>query len=106
MKAENSITLWHFDDTGVCNRLVFPYAHIYLKRGVTKSGIKEKGFHSDDSLVVRIPGNEQIDVSLGDYVAPGEHKSQDPDFRCALKVTVICDNRRGLSPHWKLLCGG
>lgn len=107
MKAKNSITLWHFEESGSkVTRTFFPNVHLYSQKGITKSGIKEKGFHQRDTAIVRIPTMEDIKVACGDYIAIGEHTTDTPDYSCVAKVTGICDNRRGMSPHWKLSCGG
>lgn len=107
MKAESSVTVWHFEEDGdKVTRIFFPKVHLYFQNIIAKSGIKEKGIHRRKEAVVRIPVKEDIPVSLGDYIAVGEHTSQAPDYNCAFKVTSICDNRKGRSSHWKLLCGG
>lgn len=105
MKANGVITLWHFDgETAV--RRVFKNVHINFVRGVTKSGIKEKGFHTNDMATIRIPTSEAISVDCGDYVRIGEHGEAIPDRRLSLKITAISDNRRGSSPHIRISCGG
>ncbi len=107
MKAEDSITLWHFEEGGErVTRLFFSGVHLYFQKRITKSGIKEKGFHREESAVVRIPGENDIPVACGDYFMKGQHTDDEPDYSRAFKVTEICDNRKGLSPHWKLSCGG
>ena len=87
-------------------RSFFPNAHFHIRDSFAKSGIKEKGFHPSGTATVRIPTNEHIEVLPGDYIQPGEHKSDEPDYGYALKITAVCDNRCGTLPHWKLLCGG
>lgn len=107
MRAEDTITLWHFEENGEkVSRVVFPNVHLYFENAIAKSGIKEKGVHHRKEAVVRIPTKDDIPASLGDYIAPGEHIMPSPDFDCAFKVTGIYDNRKGRAPHWKLLCGG
>ena len=107
MWTNNSVTVWHFEeDRDKVTRVFFPRVHLYYQREIAKSGIKEKGFHREDSAVVRIPTIENIEVSCGDYLQKGEHTSAMPDFCRAFKVTGICDNRKGTSPHWRLSCGG
>lgn len=107
MKAERTITIWQFnEDSQTFVKCVFKNAHLHIRRKVAKSGIKEKGFHLSSTTVVRIPTRDNIDVACGDYITCGEHHGCEPDYSDAFKVTEICDNRRGYSPHWKISCGG
>lgn len=107
MTTKDCITLWHLKDnkTGFL-RSFFSKAHVHTRDSFTKSGIKEKGFHPSGTASVRIPTNEKIVVSPGDYIQVGEHSGDEPDYGNAFRITAVSDNRRGASPHWKLLCGG
>ena len=71
--------------------------------------IGDNGLNAADVFTVRIPGNSDVSVSVGDFVIKGLHNDADPvavarSAAGAFKVTSVTDNRRG-SPavrHWKL----
>lgn len=107
MRACDIVTLWHWGDSGEsAERKVFRGVHIYQSESIEKSGIKEKGFHKAGKVIVRIPGNKDAQIACGDYLGIGECIGDLPDYSKAVKIVSVTDNRRGRSPHIKLVCGG
>ena len=100
MTTMHSVTVWHPDESGFLCRVF--HAHINMMNQIDKSGIKQKGFYSSSQCKFRIPTIEKIDVYVGDYVRVGEY-SGNPDRTKDFKITEIADNRRGGTPHYRLL---
>lgn len=107
MTADDCVTVWHFDSkSGEFINTVYEKAYVREKKKISKSRIKQRGFCCDDSLVVRIPTECALSIAAGDYLCRGKDLSDEPNRETTFKIIGINDNRRGLSPHYRLFCGG
>lgn len=67
-----------------------------------KNGIKQHGYYDASGITARIFTRGEISAGIGDPV-----RFDDGDFDRAgdLRITEIYDNRRGVTPHYKIVCG-
>ncbi len=101
MTANNLVTIWH--RCGDAFEKNCYKANILLKVSLDKNGIKEKGLHYGTMCEIRIPSQKDIGASLGDYAGIGSCSDNEPDLRRDFKVIELSDNRRGGSPHFKIV---
>ncbi len=107
MKRDYTVTVWHFaDDYEAPERKVFKNSCKKTVHKLSKNGIKQKGFYMGDSSDVRIFTNKDIGIIPGDYLSEGENCNEYPDRETSQKIIEVRDNRRGVNPHWRILCGG
>lgn len=107
MRADITITIWHFeDDLHSPVRTVYKGVHLDYTRKILKNGIKQKGFYDGDCCVARIPIKKEIGVVPGDYLTVEESDEEMPNPDNSMKIIEVKDNRRGGQPHWKIICGG
>lgn len=106
MKRDYTVTVWHFEDDKVPIRKVFKNSCKKTIHKLCKNGIKQKGFYDGDSTDVRIFTTEDIGIMPGDFLSDGECFDAYPDRETSQKIIEVRDNRRGVNPHWRILCGG
>ena len=107
MKADYTITVWHFDNNeDAPTRRVLKNVSVSHKVCIGKNGIKQKGFFRNDSFAVRVFTTDDIGVVPGDYICVGEYKDINPVKETCHKVIETRDNRRGGRKHWHIICGG
>ncbi len=106
MKHKDVITIWHFDrEKDLWEKQVFSNVSVAKSDKISKNGIKQKGFYSHDNMIIRIPTEAFIDVLPGDFVMMGKTLENIPQRELLDKIIEVRDNRRGLVPHFKLVCG-
>lgn len=64
------------------------------------------GFAAANEFSVRIFTDSAITVLQGDYIALEGSSEDEPNRNECFVITEVTDNRRGTSPHWRLVCGG
>ena len=102
----NTITIWQFDKSNaVWVKSFFDNVRICSSSKITKNGILQHGFFSDNNVIIRIPTSEDISVKPGNYVTFGKSAETDIPFDVAEKIIEVRDNRKGLVPHYKIVCG-
>ena len=106
MKCDQVVTIWHFDNPEIKNRMVFKNVCLEYTRKIDKNGIKQKGFFNADNAIVRIFTEEDIYVLPGDYLFIGENFDEFPPADSGLKIIEVKDNRYGGQKHWRITCGG
>lgn len=98
MITQTCATIWH-DGT----KSFFPAVSAKICSSIDKNGIKQNGFFDSSVCTLRIPSEKEIDISIGDFVRIGKHNG-DADRAADFKVMKICNNLRGTTPHYKLVC--
>lgn len=104
LECNNIVTIIHHDklsddDEYICT--TYDKASWFKKNTITTSADGAKPVNTYD---VRIMGDMDIDVSLGDYIAKGNivvetvHALKNIDH---FRITAIGDNRRGSLAHWR-----
>ena len=99
MMRSNKVTVWHAGKA-----TVFECITGIVSVKDAKNGIKQYGYHDNSEFSVRIFTRTDINADIGDCVRLGEH-SGNADRSSDFKITEIRDNRRGASPHYKIICG-
>lgn len=99
MTRNNKVTVWHAGKAAVFDCII---GNISLKDA--KNGIKQYGYHDDSEISVRIFTDADLEADISDCVRLGAH-SGNADRGSDFKITEIRDNRRGASPHYKIICG-
>ena len=98
MITRNYATIWHDG-----KRCVYPVLSVKVSLSIDKNGIKQKGFFDSSACILRIPAKSELEISIGDFVRLGKHIG-DADRTTDYKVMKICENLRGTTPHYKLVC--
>lgn len=99
------VTIIHHNketDTDTYTCLTYENASWFKKTTISTS---KEGAKPSNTYEVRIMTKEEINVSLGDYVALGAVEVQKPsDLKNVdhFRITALGDNRRGRLPHWRL----
>lgn len=104
LECSNIVTIIHHDklsddDEYICT--TYDKASWFKKNTITTAADGAKPVNTYD---VRIMGNMDINVSLGDYVAKGNivfEGLQDLKNIDHFRITAIGDNRRGSLAHWR-----
>lgn len=66
-----------------------------------KNGMKQHGYHDASGMSIRIFTQDALSADVGDTVwTDGE-----PSRSNSMRVTEIHDNRRGVNPHYRIVCG-
>lgn len=106
LMCDKTITLIHHEkgiesDAYICT--TFQNASWFQKNTITTSG---EGAKPVNTYEVRIMTKDDINVSLGDYIAQGVitdvEKPSDLKDAISFRITAIGDNRRGSLAHWRL----
>ena len=100
MTTNGDITIFHYDEASESyTRSYFPEVF----RGHTVQIASEKGgFAHSDIARIRIPTEEEITVSVGDYVFFGKASEDAPEKEKCVRVMGFRDNRFGVLPHWRI----
>lgn len=107
MKADYTITVWHFKENDVVpERKIFKNVAVSRNTSISKNGIKQKGFFRSDRCSVRIFTETEIEIVPGDYLCIGEYNDTNPIREICHKVIELRDNRLGGKKHWHIVCGG
>lgn len=105
LECNNIVTIVHHnklidDDEYICTS--YEKASWFKKNTITTSADGAKPVNSYD---VRIMGNMDINVSLGDYIVRGTISNvfSVSDLKNVehFRITAIGDNRRGSLAHWR-----
>lgn len=105
LECNNIVTIIHHDklsdeDEYICT--TYDDASWFKKNTITTSADGAKPVNTYD---VRIMGNMDINVSLGDYIAIGTISNvlSVSDLKDVehFRITAIGDNRRGSLAHWR-----
>ena len=101
MTTNEVITIWHYDEEAEKYTAQYFMAHVHHTK--KRASANDKGASARSILKIRIPMTEDAGLHLGDYVfigatAVGPARGKD------WKICEIADNRRGSSPHWRVLC--
>lgn len=106
MKHKDIITIWRFNrEEDVWTKQVFSNVSVAKVNKISKNGIKQKGFYSHGNMIIRIPTEIIIEVMPGDFVMLGKTLESAPQRELLEKIIEVRDNRKGLVPHFKLVCG-
>ncbi|MCR4692509.1 MAG: hypothetical protein K5664_01345 [Firmicutes bacterium] len=98
MITQSFATIWHDG-----KRCIFPILSAKMVSSIDKNGIKQKGFFDSSTCLLRIFTKTELEISVGDFVRLGKH-SGEADRVEDFKVMKICNNLRGTTPHYKLVC--
>lgn len=96
---KGSVTIWHGGKATTFDCII---GSISVKDD--KNGIKQYGYHDASTISVRIFTETAMEADIGDCVRLGTH-SGNADRNGDYKITEIRDNRRGASPHYRIICG-
>lgn len=102
MVTNGCITIYHYDEE-ICGYVIFHYKNASIYKGVRLT-VKDTGFVNDGFLRIRIYTKKEMPISTRDYVFTGITNEPLDKNKC-LKVVSYGDNRRGVTPHYRIECG-
>lgn len=99
MTVNGPVTIWHYDEESEeYTPTVYTQAHTYTE---TRTAASDGGFVYGNTCRVRIPTNEDIDISTDDYIYIGAAQGGINKGE-SLKVVGFSDNRKCTTPHWRI----
>lgn len=106
IECKNTITVIHHDKAGDADKYIcmsYGQASWFKKLTISTSADGAKPVNTYD---VRIMGDMDIQVDMGDYVVLGTvegiEKPSDLKNIEHFRITAVGDNRRGSLAHWRL----
>lgn len=101
MLTNGDITLYHLQEDETYLPRLYRGVSICAR---TMTVPAHHGVQSDDLCVVRIPTGEAVLVAIGDCVLLEASQQATPDKARCRRVVGFSDNRRGCTPHWRIVC--
>ncbi|MBQ8825632.1 MAG: hypothetical protein IJ007_00885 [Oscillospiraceae bacterium] len=97
MTTNKEITVYRYKDGAE------DYLPIFTGNASSYNEIKvspdSSGQSNDNTLRIRIPTKDELDIRTGDYIMP---KGIPFNRESAYKIIAICDNRRNSTPHYRI----
>ena len=102
MTSNSGVTIYHNSPHNGYIRSFFGAASVFANIGEVN---ERDGRKKSDVIKIRIPTSLFVELSCGDYVFLGKSDSIVPKKDDCFVIKEFSDNRRGASPHWRILAG-